>query len=220
MTKLEHSSAGQVKIRPALSQSSFTILRYDTLLRNQVPYTASPIIDTFQLGDTIWIEMDFSDHLTDLHGGITNTFSNFNFKLRFECDRFDINSPQGKAVSFMDAFPSVGEVVSIVLPISDVSYFEILPLYEAHMYRFKSAFVLKQQGSFLCGITPLSDDLAEPFKISGKCDDLPLYVISKVNNGDSMENNYHLLKSSKVPVYRDVTLERFGEGLFCFVVKP
>ena len=72
-------------------------------LQYQVPYTASPIKDTFQLGDTIWIEMDFSDHLTDLHGGITNTFSN---------------------------------------------------------------------------------------------------------------------KSSEVPVYRDMTLERFGEGFFCFFVKP
>ena len=189
-------------------------------LQYQIPYTAAPIQDTFQIGDTIWMEMDFADTLTDLNGGIPNTFSNFNFKLELQCGRFDIDPPQGKAVSFMDAIPSAGEVASRVLPISDISYFEVLPVYTDRTYRFKSAFVLKQQGTFFCTITPNTDNRIEPFEITGNCDHLPLYINSKVNDGDPTENNYHLLKSSPVPVYRDMTLERFGQGTFCFVVKP
>lgn len=185
----------------------------------QVPYTAVFAQDTLQIGDTIWMEMSFADTLTDLNGSIPNTFSNFDFKLELQCGRFDIDPPQGKAVSFMDAVPSVGELVAQVLPISGVSYFEVLPVYEDRMYRFKSAFVLKQQGTFLCTIVPNADNRLEPYKITGNCDHLSLNINSKINDGDPAENNYHLLKSSPVPAYRDMTLERFGQGAFCFVVK-
>ncbi|MBK7937855.1 MAG: hypothetical protein IPJ82_12525 [Lewinellaceae bacterium] len=189
-------------------------------LQYEVPYTAAPIQDTFHLGDTIWIEMNFADTLTDLNGGITNIFSNFNFKLELQCDRFDIDPPQGKAVSFMDPLAFVGEVTAQVLPISDVSYFEVQPLYANHIYHFKSAFVLKEEGGFLCTLIPNTDNRTNPFKITGNCDQIPLYIQSKVNSGSPAENNYQLLKSSPVSVYRDMTLERFGAGAFCFVVKP
>jgi len=188
-------------------------------LQYQIPYTTAPIQDTFQIGDTIWIEMNFADTLTDLNGNVSNTFSNYNFKLELQCDRFDIDPPQGKAVSFMDAFPSEGEVVARSLPTSGISYYEVLPVYEDRVYRFKSAFVLKQQGTFFCTVIPNTDDGIEPFEITGNCDHLSVGINSKVNNGNPTENNYHLLQSSPVPVYRDMTLERFGQGAFCFVVK-
>jgi hypothetical protein len=188
-------------------------------LQYQIPYTAAPVQDTFQLGDTIWMEMDFADTPTDLNGSVSNTFTNYNFKLELQCGRFDIDPPQGKAVSFMDAVPSVGEVETRVLPTSEISYFEVLPEYKDYRYRFRSAFILKQSGTFFCTIIPNADNRTDPYKITGNCDHLPVSINSKVNNGDPAENNYHLLKSSPVPVYRDMTLERFGQGAFCFVVK-
>jgi len=187
-------------------------------LQYQVPYTVSPIQDTFDIGDTIWIEMNFADQLTDLRGGIANTFSDFDFNLHLECGRFDIDPPQGKAVSFMDAIAFEGEIASTILPMSGVSFYKIVPFYIEQTYSFKGAVVLKQQGTFLCGISP-SSGRADPFEIKGNCNHLSLEISSKVNNGDPAENNYHLLKSSPVPVYRDMTVERFGQGAVCFVVR-
>ena len=188
-------------------------------LKYQIPYTAAPIQDTFQIADTILIEMNFSDQLTDLNGSVENTFRNFDFKIQLQCDRFDIDPPQGKAVSFMDVFPTVGEVIPRGLPSSGISYFEVLPIYEAEHYRFKAAVVLKQQGTFWFAISPYTDEMLAPFEIKGNCDHIPLHFTNKVNDGDPTANNYHLLKSSPVDAYRNITLERFGVGGFCFVVR-
>jgi len=188
-------------------------------LKYQIPYTAAPIQDTFELGDTIWMEVDFHEKLTDLNGGVENTFHNFDFKLEVQCDRFDIDPPQGRAVSFMDIFPIVGQVVPRGLPSSEVSYLEVLPIYQDNYYRFKGAVVLKQQGTFVYTLTPYTDEMIEPFKITGNCDNIPLYITSKVNDGDPTANNYYLLKSSPVDVYRNMTIERFGQSGFCFVVR-
>ena len=175
--------------------------------------------DTFRIGDTIQIDMSFSDRLTDLNGGVENTFSNFDFQLKIASDRFDIDPPESKAVEVMDVFPTVGQVIARSLPSSGVSYYEVLPVYRDNYYVFKCAMVLKQEGSFTFNLSPYTDDMIAPFKVKGNCDDLPLRIISKVNDGDPVKNNYHLLKSSPVPPYRDMTLERFGQSGFCFIVK-
>ena len=189
------------------------------ILKYQIPYSATPVRDTFHIGDTIRIEMNFNDHLTDLNGGIENTFPNFDFQLQLLSDRFDIDPPESKAVSFMDVFPMAGEVIPRALPSSGVSYYDVLPVYKDGFYHFECQVVLKQPGSFTFTLSPYVDDMIAPFKVNGNCDDLPLRITSKVNDGDPVKNNYHLLKSSPIPVYRNMTLERFGQSGFCFVVK-
>ena len=187
-------------------------------LQYQIPYTATPVQDTFQIGDTIWMEMNFADQLTDLRGGIQNTFSDFDFRIELQCDRIDINPPQAEAVSFMDVFPTVGEALPRGLSSPGVSYFEILLDYKEHKYVFRSAVVLNKQGSFLCGLNPSSSRI-NPFELDGNCTHLPLKINSKVNSGDPIANNYHLLKYSPVDAYRNMTMEGFGQNTFCFVVR-
>jgi len=184
----------------------------------QVPYKVSPIQDTFSVGDTIWMEMDFNETLTDINADIPNTFSNFDFKLELQCGRFDKNPTQGKTIDFLDAIVLLGEVVPRALPGAGVSYYEVLPAYTSQAYRFKSAFVLQQKGAFFCGIFP-NPPLGEPFEIRGQCNSSALSIESKVNNGDLTENNYQMLTSSPEPAYSNMTPTRFGQGAFCFVVR-
>ena len=41
-----------------------------------------------------------------------------------------------------------------------------------------------------------------------------------VNNKDTSINNFHLLSFSKVPFYKNLSINQFQkEGLFCFIVK-
>ncbi len=182
-------------------------------LQYQIPYTATLPQDTFQIGDTIWMEMNFADQLTDVRGNIQNTFKNFDFRLELQCDKMDIDPPQAKAVSYMDAIAIAGEIVP-----QGISYYDIIPLYQGNRYIFKIAVVLKEQGMFVCAINPFSSN-ANPFELNGNCNHSPLNISSKVNGGDPIANNYHLLKNSPVEVYRNMTLEEFGQNSFCFVVK-
>lgn len=184
----------------------------------QVPYTVSPIQDTFSVGDTIWMEMNFREGLTDISADIPNTFSNFDFKLEIQCERFDTSPPQGKTIDFLKAIVLAGEVVSRTLPGAGVSYYEALPVYKDQAYRFRSAFVLQQKGAFFCGIFP-NPPLGAPFEIKGQCNSSALSIESKVNHGDLTENNYQMLKFSPEPAYYNMTPTRFGQGAFCFVVR-
>lgn len=184
----------------------------------QVPYTVSPIRDTFNVGDTIWIEMNFGEVLTDINADIPNTFTNFDFKLEIQCERFDTTPPQGKTVDFLEAVVLLGEVIPRALPGAGVSYYEALPVYADQAYHFKGAFVLQQKGAFFCGIFP-SPPLSKPFEIRGQCNSSALSIESKVNNGDLTENNYYMLTSSPEPAYYNMTPTRFGQGAFCFVVR-
>lgn len=184
----------------------------------QLPYTLTPARDTFQLGDTIWIEMDFPDVLTDREGGIENTFADYDFRLELVCERFDIDPPQSKAVSFFDALAVTGTAEAMGLSQSGISYYQLSPIYSDHRYRFKAALMLKQTGVFLLAVSPFQTDL-NPFKLNGACDHVRLYIGNWVNNGTAEGNNYHLLQSSPVDVYKNMTIEQFGNGGYCFVVQ-
>ena len=183
-----------------------------------LPYTISPVQDTFQLGDTIWIEMNFGDVLTDSNGNIQNTFSDYDFRLELVCGRFDIDPPQSTAVSFFDTQDFIGTSEPVGLPQSGVSYYKMFPKYQERFYRLKTALILKETGSFLLSVTPFQWR-GEPFKIVGVCDQISVKIWGKANNGNPEENNFYLLQSSPVEVYRNIHAADGHASGYCYIVQ-
>ncbi len=184
----------------------------------QVPYTLTPAQDTFNLGDTIWIEMDFPEEMTDVNGGIKNTFRNYDFRIELGCERIDVNPGQAKTVDFLRFHEVLGRDSIINLPGAGVSGYRIFPIFQNGSYRFKCGLITEKKGFFTFGVTPVwFDENEERFHINGQCDNIPLDIGSKLIGA---EGNFHMLKYSAEPVYPNFPKDRFENyGGYCFVVQ-
>lgn len=184
----------------------------------RVPYSLFPMRDTFSVGDTLWMEMNFSDELIDTGGNIKNSFQNYDFRLGIGCERIDIDPPLAHTIDYLKIITVAGKDSSISLPSSGVSFFTFAPNYSNKKYIFKCALVMREEGLFYFGAGP-SESLGEPFKINSECDNISVDLGSKIDN--EIDNNYHMLQWAANPAYHSLSSERFRNyGGYCFVVKP
>ncbi len=184
----------------------------------QVPYTLTPAKDTFNLGDTLWIEMDFPEEMTDVNGGVKNIFRNYDFRIELQCDRMDVLPPEAKAVDYLRFHKIIGRDSSINLTGSGVSAYRAFPVFQDGRYRFKCGLITQKKGLFGFGVTPIEfNEYEEKFHIKGQCDNIPLGIGSKLIGA---EGNFHLLQYGLDPVYPRFPKDRFENyGGYCFVVK-
>lgn len=183
----------------------------------RIPYSLSPIKDTFNVGDTLRLEMNFRDELIDEIGNVKNIFLDYDFRIELQCGRIDSDPPLSNTSDCIDIRTIVGRDSSVLLPQSGVSFYKIIPEYSNKTYTFKCELVLKEKGLLYFGIVPFNTN-ADPFEISGECDHLPITIGSKLDN--EAENNYHMLQWAANPVYHTFDEKRFSDyGGYCFVVK-
>jgi len=184
----------------------------------QVPYTLTPATDTFNLGDTIWIEMDFPEEMTDVNGGVKNIFHNYDFRIELGCERIDVNPGQPKTVDFLHFHEVIGRDSLVNLPGSSISTYRIFPVIQDGKYHFKCGLITQKKGFFIFGITPIEySEYEEKFHINGSCDNIPLGIGSKPIGA---EGNFHMLQYSLEPAYPNFPKDRFENyGGYCFVVK-
>lgn len=187
-------------------------------LRYKIPLTLSPAQDTFQLGDTIWVELDFDHTLTDVNGGVTNTFSNYNFRFEWQCEKINMTPLEGHTVDYLFFVGILGTTEPVGLPSSGVSFYKVFPEYDGQVYRFKCGFVLQDTGTFFVALNSYKPVAGYDRQDGWDCSRISFVLDTKINNGDPDENNYYLLKTSPEPVYQKMTKERFGTGGFVFVV--
>ncbi len=183
-----------------------------------VPYSLSPTIDTFNIGDTIWVSINFDDVLTDVNGGIQNTFTDYDFRLKLQCDKIDVDPPEAHMSDYFYCIPVTGHIDTTILPQSSVSEFDIYPVYSNRNYQFRAALITRLKGIYLMALNPYGTN-NNPFKIQGECDSRSVNIDSKRNDGKPESGNYYLLKYSPSQVYFNFPVERFTPGLYAFVVK-
>lgn len=184
----------------------------------QVPYTLTPAKDTFNLGDTLWVEMDFPEEMTDVNGGIKNIFHNYDFRLELAADKIDINPVMSKTIDYLRFHKVVGQDSVVNLPGAGVSGYKIFPIFEEGRYRFKCGLVTQKKGLFVLGIVPVSmNGEDDQFHIKGQCEHVGLSITSKLIGADG---NFYLLQHTSEPAYLNLSKKRFEDtGGYCFVVK-
>lgn len=183
----------------------------------RIPYSLHPMKDTFTVGDTLWLTMDFSEELIDERGNIKNTFQNYDFRMGIGCERIDIDPPLAHTLDYLRIFTLIGTDSSIFLPSSGVSLFTFVPDYTDKKYVFKCALVIQEKGLFYFGAGP-SEGLGEAFTIDGECENMPLEIGSKLV--DEANNNFYMLQWASNSAYHSLSLDRFRNyGGYCFVVK-
>lgn len=185
----------------------------------KIPLTLTPACDTFQLGDTIWIKLDFDHTLIDMNGGIANTFSNYDFRLEWQGDKISVTPLDAHAVAYFLPVHVLGATEPVGLPSSGVSFYKVFPEYDGQFYRFECGFVLRDTGTFVVALHPYKPVSGYDRQEGWDCPRTSFVLDTRINSGDPDENNFHLLKTSPEPVYQNMTRERFGTGAFAFVVE-
>jgi hypothetical protein len=175
-------------------------------------------IDTFALGDTLLLEMNFSHELTDEQGGVKNSFPNYDFRLELGCGRIDVDPPLSQDINFLTLSTTVGKDSTVILSQSGISYYIIKPIFDNGIYSFKSELIVRKEGLYVLDITPYESP-SEPFSIKGECDHVTVRIGSKLENDE--QNNFHMYQWAANPVYHTFDEKRFRDyGGYCFVVRP
>ncbi len=184
----------------------------------RIPYEVYPMRDTFAVGDTLWVELNFSKDMTDEIGNIKNSFPNFDFQINAGCERIDIDPPLAHTLDFLSIHTLIGSDSSANLPVSGVSYYRLVPVYSLENYTFKCFFIVKEKGLFSFGLGSTASTEENPLQFNGVCDNIPIQFGSHLAN-DS-ENNYHILQWATNPAYHRIDAQRFRDyGGYCFVVR-
>ncbi|MCB0542581.1 MAG: hypothetical protein KDC70_03645 [Saprospiraceae bacterium] len=184
----------------------------------RIPYSLNPLRDTFNVNDTLWLEIKFNEIMTDDVGQIMNSFSNIDFHINAGCERIDIDPPLAYTSAYIDINTLIGSDSLNNLPISGVSYYRINPIYMSGNYSYKCWILLKEKGLFSFGLGSSASTDEKPFQFKGNCDNVPVEFGSRLEN-DS-ENNYHMLQWASNPAYHKIEAKRFSDyGGYCFVVK-
>ena len=174
--------------------------------------------DTFTVGDTILLELNFNKDMADEIGGIKNSFPNFDFQINAGCERIDIDPPLAHTLDYLSIHTSIGSDSSASLPVSGVSFYRLVPLYSSEKYVFKCTFTVREKGVFSFGLGSTASTRENPLQFEGVCDNVPIEFGSHLAN-DS-ENNYHMLQWAANPAYHRIDAKRFSDyGGYCFVVK-
>lgn len=181
----------------------------------RIPYSLYPMKDTFSVGDTLWLEMDFGTEMTDEIGGIKNSFVDYDFRLESTCERIDIDPPLAHTTNYLSINTLIGSDSSINLSASSVSYYEITPVYSSDKYTFKCAFIIQEKGLFLFGTSPYNSE-ENPFQIIGACDNLSVDIGCVLEN--ELENNFQMLQFASNPAYHKLKPENLRSN-FCFFVQ-
>ena len=156
-------------------------------LEYHLPVSLTPQIDTFQLGDTLSLAINFPQELVDKQGGIANTFENFDFRFEISGYRYDVQ--EENTSQMFDLISEAGS--DTVLAFNSFDILRFTPLYDGSQYTYRGSLVLKKTGTFVIYISCYNDDTSDPLEIIGKCDHVPLYIYCMTNNGEN--NNVELV---------------------------
>jgi hypothetical protein len=154
-----------------------------------IPVALSPQRDSFRIGDTMLISMNFPKKMVDERSGIENTFEDFDFAFRLSAQRYDV--PYELTTQSLALLPITGECKAETL--SSFSLYEVIPHFDGQKYQFEGLIVLKEQGVFALKNVSLYDEGFSGTEFKGTCDGLVVFQC-RINSGDPDSNNLDLIK--------------------------
>jgi len=182
--------------------------------RFQVPFTLSPQIDTFHIGDTIWVSCNFPKEVLELNSN--EYFDLENFDLRSELTLADIG-----VEPFEDAnltFTVIEEKGSLELTqFVGTTTYSINYLYENDKFKTQFGLIPQNEGFFYFGmLSPFKKDVNN-YGITPDCDESIENIDYLLNGGQN--NNYEFIQLSADASIRSTTKEIFDMyGHYCFYV--
>ena len=181
-----------------------------TGLTFRTPYSVSPMLDTFSVGDTLWVEMNFPAELTDESNTLTAQFDNYDFNFELACEQINIDPKSGYTTEIVDLQPFLGDGAPNIY--GSFSVYGITPISENGYYKFKSILTLKKSGLILLTINPFNNEY-DPYSVPNT--ECKTQIWGKLTN--SNQNNYFMLKYASL-VYSNKSEEEMT-GCYIFFVK-
>ncbi len=200
------------------------------------PVSVYPIKESYNVGDTIWFELNFSDVFNasvrnNYNGNIRNEtiqLKNFDFHrnflriLKLVDTTQNINGqPTG---TWNDAFEPIYSIGQLIQELPDGPEYKLK--YENNSYHLKYGMILQQSGNFLyCPIFfhnyPISQGKLNIVDIRPECEVEQLedirFPVNRQTNGTHL-TNYHLFEQFMNPALEN-DLDRIKNECFTFVVN-
>ena len=186
------------------------------------PISITPIKDTINVGDTLWINVDISDSLYDIGTQKKYYVPNCNFKDYFSVERLidktKTIAEQEYAADKFNTYSTIGNI-----SIGGAFAIDFIPIYENNRYRLSGALIAKDTGVFAVRAQNLSFEEPIPQIDLGKDEDghqlLAIFGFTayNINNGNT---HYNIFRQHCKPEnnYNPVewTEDKFA---YTFVVK-
>ena len=183
-----------------------------------IPYTITPMQDTFSVGDTIWMELNFSNKLYNKANGKTYTVNDFEFKMYSDIsDLFTNTVRPTHEFTMLDNLGHIDSSADRNGPL-----FHINTQMEGDVYTWKAGFILLKKGlyAFAPGSEirndgPLSDQ-SPPQQIT-QCPNEGVSLDFVLANGNG--NSYLLDNASDDNPRERWDRTAFDKACFAFYIK-
>ena len=188
--------------------------KYGEILELEVPITTYPMKDTFNVGDTLWIEANFDKEIHLHNSSNTIRIDSFNFFTEFSIAEIS-DTTENYNVDF-DTIVKIGRME--YLPLQTAVVYPIIFVEDVNHYRFKAGIIINTTGLFSMGFSTPSFLYQEPpydHPVIYKCnrnrrDILEVYY----NNPSTTLDAYNkLFLSTKVEYLKElVDFDRYRNG--------
>ncbi len=176
-----------------------------------IPFTISPIKDTLEYGDTIWIESVFSEQMYNPWNDKTYTVPDYDFQHYIYVN--DLAMPVTLPVYNWILVDSLGNILTSTN--EDPAYVKYR--FENGMYYYKMGLIMLHSGFFALRIHSFIHTRGSDAAPITRCPNESIELYFPVNNGN---NNRHLLQYSDDPNARSwLNKDLDKSGIFPFVVK-
>ncbi|MCA0236705.1 MAG: hypothetical protein LCH81_10005 [Bacteroidetes bacterium] len=152
-----------------------------------LPVTVTPLSDTFNIGDSLYVDIDFPEELMDINGEIGNTFENFDFKLFISTARYDV--PHQYSSQAFDLYTVEGS--DTLVEFSSSNEYALTLKYKESKYKYTGYIILKEPGVFAVYFASYYESFTDPLTIRGNCDHLSVHLYCETNDGQN--NNVELV---------------------------
>jgi hypothetical protein len=203
------------------------------------PISVYPVKESYNIGDTIWFEMNFSD-IIDVIVTINNTGQKFedqiqlkNFDFRRTFLPFYYLSDSSKRVSeqvkgkWDESFDPIYITGNIIQELPDGPEYKLI--YQNNSYLMKIGMILKKSGVFLCDpffypSYPMAESFLNEQDLTPECEKEKVsrmhFPVNKQPDGSYL-TNYHLFEQwmNPDPSIEGTNIEHFKTECFTFVVN-
>jgi len=199
-----------------------------------VPVSISPVQKTYPLNDTLWLNIDFVDSLTDLNSGRKYRFPDFEFKNAVSFLRLvNKDQPWAGAPGEPGSFTFVNQVGGI----TDIGGFAgtLRFIHENDHYKAKVGIVLRSKGVFLMNLFTRNIAAVKEQQTSLldfiKLEDAPdgrkrfpnlewiLYIINDGNTNFDLLKEYSLTDAEQNVQLAQINKIYEEKGTFTFIVE-
>ncbi len=180
----------------------------------QIPFNLTPQIDTFKIGDTIWVSSDFSNEIKELNYSEPITLKDFDFRSELTIEKISVDPFQNANLEF-DIIEKQGNLN--LIPLIGTSTFLVEYDYVDDTYKVDFGFVPQGKGLYTLVLSSLITEDSESLSTRPDCKEEIKSIEYLLNGGEN--NNYEFISQSADSLIRTTTKDIYDEyGQYSFYV--